>query len=116
MHLVSLGFHPIEEALDAIPVAGLPEGLEFLGGQLGGSTVAVVDPFLLVLGELFERAPDVDVAFLAVSNEIALALVASLAEERFDGSLGDGEGRVRNGFFQVDADDAPEAAAFRAGS
>ena len=28
VHLVGLGFEPVEEALDAIPIAGLPEGFE----------------------------------------------------------------------------------------
>ena len=36
--------------------------------------------------------------------------------EGFDGALGDGEGWVGDGFFEVEADDAAEAAAFRAGT
>ena len=116
MHLVGLGFHPVEEAFDAIPVAGLPEGFEFVGGEVVGLAVAVVNPVLLVLGEIFDGALDVDVALLAVSNEVALALAAALALEGFDGSLGDGKGLVGDGFFEGDADDAAEATAFRAGT
>ena len=116
MHLVGFGFHPVEEAFDAIPIARLPEVLEFVRGEVFGSTIAVVDPFLLVFGEIFEGALDVDVALLAVSNEVALAFVAALALEGLDGSLGDGEGFVGDGFFEVDADDAAEAAALRAGT
>jgi hypothetical protein len=116
VHLVGLGFHPVEEAFDAIPVTGLPEVFELVRGEVVGLAVAVIDPFLLVFGEVFKGALDVDAAFLAVSNEVALAFVAALALEGLDGSLGDGEGWVGDGFFEVDADDAAEAAAFRAGT
>ena len=97
-------------------LAGLPEVFELVRGEVVGFTVAVVDPFLLVLGEIFEGALDVDVALPAISNEVALAFVAALALEGLDGTLGDGEGFVGDGFIEVDADDAAEAAAFRAGS
>ena len=66
MHLVGLGFHPVEEALDAIPIAGNPEVFELVRGEVVGLAVAVVNPVLLVLGEVFDRALDVDVALLAV--------------------------------------------------
>ena len=50
VHLVGLGFEPVEEAFDAIPVAGLPEGFEFVRCEFVGFTVAVVDPFVFVVG------------------------------------------------------------------
>jgi hypothetical protein len=53
---------------------------------------------------------------LAAADEVALAFVAALALEGFDRALGDGEGGVGDGFFEIEADDAAEAAAFRAGA
>jgi hypothetical protein len=57
---------------------------------------------------------DIDAAFPAVADEVALAFVAALALERFDGALGDGEGGIGNGLFEIEADDASEAPAFGA--
>ena len=114
VHLVCFRFQPIEEAFHAIPAAGLPEFLQVFGG--GCSTISVVDPFAGVFVEVFPWLADVDAAFLAVADKVALALLAAVALEGFDGSLSDGERGVGDGFFEIDADDASEAAAFRAGS
>ncbi len=115
VHLVGLGFEPGEEAFDAIPVAGAPEFLQLLRGGIVGSTISIVDPLLVVVGEVLPRGFDVDAAFLAAADEVALAFVAAFALEGFDRALGDGEGGVRHGFFEVEADDAAEAAALGAG-
>ena len=116
MHLVGLGFHPVEEAFDAVPVARFPERFEFFGVEMVGFTVAVVDPFLFVLREIFEGAGDVDVAFAAIAEEVALAFIAAFALEGFDRALFDGERFVGDSLVEIDADDAAEAAAFRAGA
>lgn len=116
MHLVGFGFEPVEEALDAVPFAGLPEGVEFLHGGVFGVTISVVDPFAFVVGEVFPGGFGVDAAFAAAAHEVALAFLSAVGLEGFDGAAGDGEGGVGDGFFEVDADDAAESAAFRAGT
>jgi len=116
VHFVGLGFEPVEETLDAIPSAGLPEGFELVRSDFVGFTIAVVDPFLFVFGEVFPWGTGVDTAFLAATEQVALAFIAALALEGLDGSPGDGEGGIGNGFFEVEPDDAAEAAALGAGT
>ena len=114
VHLVGSRFHPVEEAFDAIPLAGVPEFLKCFEVEVVGLTVSVVDPVAGVVIEVFPCGVDVDAAFAAVAEEVVLAFVATLALEGFDRALGEGESGIRDGFFEVDSDDPAEAAAGRA--
>ncbi len=114
MHLVGFCFDPVEKAFYTIPASGLPEFFQVFGGA--GSTISIVDPFTGCLVEVFPSGVEVDAAFAAVADEVALALLTAVALERLDGSLFDTEGGIGDGFIKIDPDDSAEAAALRAGS
>ena len=114
MHLVGLGLEPVEEALHAVPAAGLPEFLEVF--RAAGTTISVVDPVAHLFVEVLPRRVDVDAALLAVADQVALAFVAALALEGFDRALLDAEGGIGDGLFEVEADHPAEAAALGAGA
>lgn len=118
VHLIGLGFEPVEEALDAVPAAFVPEGFAlFEGGAFGGLlALAVLDPALLVWLEFVPRGRGVDADFGAKAEEVALAFFAAFALEGFDGAFGEGEEVVGDGFVEVDADDAAEASAVITGA
>ena len=109
VHFVGFGFHPIEEAFDAVPSAALPNFLEI-------GAVAVFDPFLVCFAEFVPWGAGVDAALFAMAEQIALAFFAAFTLEGFDGALVDAEGGIGDGFGEVDADDSAEAAAGGAGT
>ena len=59
---------------------------------------------------------DIDAAFFAIAEQVALALVAALAEKRFDRPLRERQRGIGHRLVEVDADHPPEAAADRAGA
>ncbi len=117
VHLVGAGFHPVEEALDAIPSAGLPRVIEFLRSEVVGLAVAVVNPFLFGFRMRSSNAHLMSMRrslqFLTRSRWHSSprspwnGFTAPWAMER---------GFVGDRFFEVDADDAAEAAALGTGS
>ena len=118
VHLVGFRFEPVEEALNAIPAAFLPESLGLLEGGEGGFVTAfsVLHPALLIGLEFVPRGVGVDVDSLAVAEKVSLAVPSAFALEGFDGTLSKGEEVVWNCLIEVDPDDAAEAPAVVAGA
>jgi hypothetical protein len=112
VHLVGLFFEVVEEALDPVPAAAFPCGV-WVGGEV---RVAVEDPVLVVGGEFVEWGSDGDPAGNGAAEEVLLAFAVGGALEGLDEPVADGEGFVREGAVEIDADDPAEAAAVRAGT
>jgi hypothetical protein len=112
VHLVGLFFEVVEEALDPVPAAAFPCGVG-VGGEV---RVAVEDPVLVVGGEFVEWGGGGDPSGFGAAEEVLLAFAVGGTLEGFDEPVADGEGFVREGSVEIDADDAAEAAAVRAGS
>ena len=111
VHFVGLRLEPMEVTLHAIPAAIVPD---FRQG-LTGAAFAVDDPVLVGLGQIFEWTVQVDVAFTRMADEVGLAFLRHAALKRADYAFGEGARAVGDDALPVEADDAAEAAAFRAG-
>ena len=110
VHLVGARFEPVEEAAHAVPFVFFPGSFRIAG------VFAFEHPLLLVFGQVEEGGVDVDVAQVAEAFKIVLALGVFFSLERANDAFGDGPGAVGQGAVEVDADDASEASAFRAGA
>ena len=110
VHLVGLGFEPVEIAFDPVPAAARPEFLVVDAS----TTFALDDEFLVRFREVFKRHVHVDFLSGAGSEQIALALGGLPTLERFDYPPRNREPFVRQGTVEVDPDGPPEPPALRA--
>jgi hypothetical protein len=109
VHLVGAGFEPFEEAAHAVPLAVLP-------GFLGIVALAFDDPAALGVGEVLEGFVERDAVSAGGAFEVGLALGVGAALESANEAFLDGEGFVGDGFAEVEAEGAAEAAAGGAGA
>ena len=112
MHLVGLAFEVVEKAAHAIPFAVVPlaVGIAFIPG------FAFHDPLLVCGIKVIERGRQVEAPAFGVAFEVPLAVRVDGSGEGFYDALSDGEGFVRKGAFEVNADGAAETPALRAGA
>jgi len=73
-------------------------------------------PMLLVWSEFIPGEFGVNPDAFTVAEEVTLAFFSTFSLEGFDGALFEAEEMVGNRFVEVDANDAAEATAARAGS
>ena len=73
-------------------------------------------PMLLVWSEFIPGELGVNPDAFTVAEEVTLAFFSTFSLEGFDGALFEAEEMVGNRFVEVDANDAAEATAARAGS
>ena len=112
VHLVGLGFHPLEIALHAVPAAGFPQFVEVLAGL----EFALDDERLRPLGQVAKRLANVDALVGAMAQQVTLALERLAGLPRLDHAALDAEAAIRQSALVVDFDRAAEAAAGGAGA
>ncbi len=107
MHLVRFRLQVVEEALDAVPMR-IP-----LAVPIGR---AVDDPGALGRGQAGPCHVARDAGLGRVAHQVVLALLPRRRLHRLDGAAAQGLALVRDHQAEIDADDAPEAAAGFAGA
>ena len=108
VHLIGRPFQPAEEATDAIPLR-IVFALHVAG-------FAVLDDFTVRGGKLLPWHVERDGRLAAGADEVLLRFAVDVALEGCDRTFGERQRRVRDDFIPVEADDAAEAAALRAGA
>ena len=103
VHLVGLGFEPLEKASHAIPDVLRPIALAF------------EHPLLLLGCEIGPRRVDGNIALACELDQIVLTLFIGLRLPGTDRSCAQGLGRIGNDEPEVDADDATETTTAFAG-
>src|SRR6185369_3153646 len=104
VHLVRLGFEPVEEAFDAVPDVLAPRAF------------AVDHPGLVRFAQLAPGAVERDVALLAELDEVVLAFLVRLRLPRADGAASQRFAFVGDDQAVVDADGSAETFAGFAGA
>ena len=110
VHLVALGFEPVEEAAHAVPGSG--PGL----APVLPVRFALQHPAALLRREFAPWHVHRYAALVGIFVEVALGFPVALGLPRFDRAAAQGLGFVRHDEAVVDADRAPEAAAGLAGA
>ena len=112
MHFVGARFHPVKKPADPVPSAAFPK----LVRTQVRAEIAIDDPFLVSLWQLFKRAMDIDLLIQRSRNQILLALAHLTGLKRLYDAVCDAESPVRHRTVEINADGASESAAAGAGA
>ena len=108
MHLIGRPFQPAEEAADAVPLR--------IVFALHVARLPVLDDFAVCGGKLLPRHVERDGRLAAGADEVLLRFAVDVTLEWRDRTFGERQRWVRDDLIPVEADDAAEAAALRAGA
>ena len=112
MHLIGSLLHPLEESIDPVPLAVLPE---FLAAEI--RTLFSCDHETLIrLGQLLKGKMHIDVRHGTGLQKISLTLARLTTLEGFHHTAGDAQGTIRHDPVIVEADHPAETAAVGTGA